>query len=326
MSVEVTTKRRRVLGSLVAAGTVGVMAAPAQAAQAGGPADYAAQAGKAADYINGHSADVPSEHLGAQLDEALALVASGKTDAATQATLGKIKGNIQAKRSAYCAPVGKPVNVGGCAKVTITLLAAGEPTTYGGFDYAKPVTSASQFTEYATNQALDMIALERLGKPIPKALFKSVTDYASSTPKWADPDTDGLMLTALSHVKGSDTDKAKAVTSLEGRLDAAKQGEAWGFKGAGPNVNTTAWVASGLYRAGDADHKGQAVKGQAWLVSRQQADGSFGNNAAKTPEGKMMSTTQVVPALRSLQSYDNVGAHDAQSVPVNDKVQDAAVN
>ena len=111
MSVEVTTKRRRVLGSLVAAavaaGTVGVMAA-----QAGGPADYAAQAGKAADYINGHSADVPSEHLGAQLDEALALVASGKTDAATQATLGKIKGNIQAKGSAYCAPVGKAGGVG----------------------------------------------------------------------------------------------------------------------------------------------------------------------------------------------------------------------
>ena len=78
------------LGSLVAAGTVGVMAAPAQAALAGGPADYTAQAGKAADYINGHSADVPSEHLGAQLDKALALVASGKTDAATQATLGKI--------------------------------------------------------------------------------------------------------------------------------------------------------------------------------------------------------------------------------------------
>ena len=56
MSVEVTTKRRRVLGSLVAAavaaGTVGVMTAPAQAAQAGGPADYAAQAQKAAGYIN----------------------------------------------------------------------------------------------------------------------------------------------------------------------------------------------------------------------------------------------------------------------------------
>ena len=41
-----TTKRRRVLGSLVVAavatGTVGVMAAPAQAAQAAGPSDYAA--------------------------------------------------------------------------------------------------------------------------------------------------------------------------------------------------------------------------------------------------------------------------------------------
>jgi hypothetical protein len=33
------------------------------------------------------------------------------------------------------------------------------------------VTSASQFAEYPTNQALDMIALERLGQPIPQRLF-----------------------------------------------------------------------------------------------------------------------------------------------------------
>ena len=313
MSVEVTTKRRRVLGSLVAAavaaGTVGVMAAPAQAAQAGGPADYAAQAQKAAGYINEHSADLTKGNLGPELDGALALISAGKTDAATFTT---IKNDIKAKGSSYCTPK----NVGGCAKVTITLLAAGEPTTYGGFDYAKQVTSASQFAEYPTNQALDMIALERLGKPIPQKLFDSATAYAKNKPQWADPDTDGLMLTALSHVKGSGADRSKAVASLEGRLDAVKQGDGWGLPGKGANVNTTAWVAPGLYRAGDAGHKDQAVKGQAWRVGQQKSDGSF-RGSVTTPAGIMMATTQAVPALRGLQSYDNVGAHQAQEEPVD---------
>lgn len=177
-------------------------------------------------------------------------------------------------------------------------------------DYAKQVTSASsKFNEYATNQALDMIALERLGKPIPQNLLKSVTDYASTTPKWDDPDTDGLMLTALSHVTAPG--QQAAVASLVKRLDADKQDGAWGSKGKGPNVNTTAWVAPGLYRAGDAGHKAQAVAGQKWLVSQQQSDRSF-----STPYSPLMATTQAVPALRGLQSYDNVGAHQAHEEPV----------
>lgn len=237
------------------------------------------------------------------------MISAGKTDAAT---FTAIKNDIKAKGPSYC----KPKNVGGCAKVTITLLAAGESTTYDGHDYAKPVTSATDFTEYATNQALDMIALERLGKPIPQKLFKAATGYASETPKWADPDTDGLMLTALSHVKGSDAGKSKAVSNLEGRLNAAKQGDAWTPSGSEGNVNTTAWVAPGLYRAGDADHKDQAVKGQAWLAGQQQSDGSF-PGSVKTSVGAMMATTQAVPALRGLQSYDNVGAHQAQEEPVD---------
>ena len=57
--------------------------------------------------------------------------------------------------------------------MTITLLAAGESPTYGGVDYAKPVILASQFNERPFHQALDMIALERLGQPIPQKLFKS---------------------------------------------------------------------------------------------------------------------------------------------------------
>ena len=306
MAVEATTTCKRVVGPVMAAalmvGAVGVTAAPAQAAQASGPADYAAQAGRAADYIDGHQADLIKDKLGPQLDGTLALVAAGKKGSPTVA---KVKDNIKAQGPSYCTTR----NVGGCAKVTITLLALGESTTYDGFDYAKPVTEASQFTEYATNQALDMIALERLGKPIPQKLLTAVTEYAATPPQWDDPDTDGLTLTALSHVEAPD--KQKAVTSLVKRLDADKQDGAWGSKGKGPNVNTTAWVAPGLYRAGDADHKAQAVAGQTWLVKQQQADGSFPGYSP------LMATTQVVPALRGLQSYDTVGANQAKTVQVH---------
>ena len=303
MAVGARTTCKRVVGPVVAAplmvGAVGVTAAPAQAAQTSGPADYASQAQKAADYIDGHQADLTKNKLGPQLDGALALVAAGKKDSPT---LNAVKDTIKAQGPSYCTAK----NVGGCAKVTITLLALGESTTYGGVDYAKPVTKASQFEEYATNQALDMIALERLGKPIPKALLDKVTKYATTTPQWDDPDTDGLTLTALSHVESPD--KQKAVTSLVKRLDADKQDGAWGSKGKGPNVNTTAWVAAGLDRAGDADHKAQAVAGQKWLVKQQQTDGSF-TGSVKTPAGKMMATIQAIPVLRGLQSFDNIGTH-----------------
>ncbi|MDU1537909.1 MAG: PKD domain-containing protein, partial [Cutibacterium avidum] len=113
-------------------------------------------------------------------------------------------------------------------------------------------------------------------------------------------------LTALSHVESPD--KQKAVTSLVKRLDADKQDGAWGSKGKGPNVNTTAWVAAGLDRAGDAGHKAQAVAGQKWLVKQQQTDGSF-TGSVKTPAGKMMATIQAIPVLRGLQSFDNIGTH-----------------
>ncbi|MDU3271905.1 MAG: hypothetical protein E7D41_00585, partial [Cutibacterium sp.] len=104
-------------------GAVG--AVPAQAAQTSGPADYATQASRAADYIDGHSADLMKGDLGPQLDGALALVAAGRKDSPTVA---KVKDSIKAQGPSYCTDA----NVGGCAKVTITLLALGESTTYGG--------------------------------------------------------------------------------------------------------------------------------------------------------------------------------------------------
>ncbi|MEA5634100.1 MAG: PKD domain-containing protein [Cutibacterium granulosum] len=279
-------------------GAVG--AVPAQAAQTSGPADYATQASKAADYIDGHSADLTKGDLGPQLDGALALVAAGRKDTATRTTFNAIKDSIKAQGQSYCTAK----NVGGCTKVTITLLALGESTTYEGFDYAKPVTSESQFTEYPMSQALDMIARERLGKPIPKALLKSVTDYATTQPKHMAGlvSTDGVMLTALSHVEFPD--KQKAVTSLVKRLDDDRQGDGWGWPDHGANVRATTRVAPGLYRAGDAAHRAQAVAGQKWLVAQQRSDGSF--PAYYSP---MLATIQAVPVLRGLQSFDTIGTH-----------------
>ena len=247
--------------------------------------------------------------MGPELDGALALISAGKTDAKL---FGTIKKDIKAKGPSYCTSK----NVGGCAKVTITLLAAGEPTTYGGTDYAKPVTSLpdSALKERPFHQALDMIALERLGKPIPQKLFKSITDYALTPPKRNQPSTDGLMLAALSHVVSTAYDQ-KGITAVKAalvkRLDADHQGDAWGSKGAGPRVRATTRVAPGLYRAGDANHKDQAVKGQAWLASQQKVDGSF---AGYTP---ITATTQAVPVLRGLQSFDSIGANPARAVTVD---------
>ena len=251
--------------------------------------------------------------MGPELDGALALISAGKTDAKL---FGTIKKDIKAKGPSYCTSK----NVGGCAKVTITLLAAGEPPTYGGVDYAKPVTSLpdSALKERPFHQALDMIALERLGKPIPQKLFKSITDYALTPPKRNQPSTDGLMLAALSHVVSTAYDQ-KGITAVKAalvkRLDADRQGDAWGSKGAGPRVRATTRVAPGLYRAGDANHKDQAVKGQAWLAAQQKADGSFANDWG--PSWRALATAQAVPVLRGLQSFDSIGANPARAVTVD---------
>ena len=252
--------------------------------------------------------------MGPELDGALALISAGKTDAKL---FGMIKKDIKAKGPSYCTFK----NVGGCAKVTITLLAAGEPTTYGGTDYAKPVTSLpdSALKERPFHQALDMIALERLGKPIPQKLFKSITDYVSARPGRNYPSTDGLMLAALSHVVSTAYGQ-EGITAVKAalvkRLDADRQTDGWGWPDHGANVRATTRVAPGLYRAGDANHKDQAVKGQAWLAGQQQVDGSFPSNVV-SPAWTMMATVQAVPVLRGLQSLDTIGANPARVVTVD---------
>ena len=161
-----------------------------------------------------------------------------------------------------------------------------------------------------------MIALERLGKPIPQNLLTAVTDYAATQPKHMAGlvSTDGVMLTALSHVKATPEQQGKvtaAKAALVKRLDDDRQGDGWGWPDYGASVRATTRVAPGLYRAGDAAHRAQAVAGQKWLAAQQRPDGSFPGYSP------LMATTQVVPALRGLQSYDTVGANQAKTVQVH---------
>ena len=164
-----------------------------------------------------------------------------------------------------------------------------------------------------------MIALERLGKPIPQKLFKSITDYVSARPGRNYPSTDGLMLAALSHVVSTAYGQ-EGITAVKAalvkRLDADRQTDGWGWPDHGANVRATTRVAPGLYRAGDANHKDQAVKGQAWLAGQQQVDGSFPSNVV-SPAWTMMATVQAVPVLRGLQSLDTIGANPARAVTVD---------
>ncbi|OZS41211.1 adhesion protein, partial [Photobacterium sanguinicancri] len=103
--------------------------------------------------------------------------------------------------------------------------------------------------------------------------------------------------------------------ALVKRLDADRQTDGWGWPGHGANVRATTRVAPGLYRAGDAIHKDQAVKGQAWLAGQQKVDGSFANDWG--PSWRALATAQAVPVLRGLQSFDSIGANPARAVTVD---------
>ena len=126
------------------------------------------------------------------------------------------------------------------------------------------------------------------------------------------------MLAALSHVVSTAYDQ-KTITAVKAtlvkRLDADRQTDGWGWPDHGANARATTRVAPGLYRAGDAIHRDQAVKGQAWLAAQQQADGSFANDWG--PSWRALATAQAVPVLRGLQSLDTIGANPARVVTVD---------
>ncbi|WP_205628038.1 prenyltransferase/squalene oxidase repeat-containing protein [Acidipropionibacterium acidipropionici] len=197
-------------------------------------------------------------------------------------------------------------------------MSAGEdPASFDGKNYIGAVSAASSYTsysEYVTNTALALVALSRADKPVPAALFQAAIDQsadqwpASGSPAWDDIDSGGLMLTALSHV--NDSRKTATVTNIESWMDQARvDGEGWSNQvttsDPSSNVNTTAWVAPGMDRS---DETSQAVDAQSWLVSQQNTDGSFTAGPDLTePINLMMATTQAIPPLLGLSSYDNTG-------------------
>jgi hypothetical protein len=189
--------------------------------------------------------------------------------------------------------------------------------------YLNVVSDSTSFDGYATNQALAIIALARAGRPIPNKLYQAALSWSSDDSEYfPDTDTCGLMLTALSYVDDSSSAKTAAITHLQERLAAQKVPNAagWGltYDGSTPtvaNINSTAWAAPGAYRTGDATLKATAIAAQLVFTSNQTSTGAI---TPGTPGwADMMSTTQSVPALLGLRSYDNAGSPDTAAKTVD---------
>lgn len=296
-------------------------------ARADTPADRARQSSNAPRYTTatGAAAQYVADNLsvarassasglGVELDALIGVSATGTQSDAAETMLSDVK----TYGPTYCPTASPAGHVGACAKLSIALMSAGEdPASFDGKNYIGAVSAASSYTsysEYVTNTALALVALSRADKPVPAALFQAAIDQsadqwpASGSPAWDDIDSGGLMLTALSHV--DDSRKTATVTNIESWMDQARvDGEGWSNQvttsDPSSNVNTTAWVAPGMDRS---DETSQAVDAQSWLVSQQNTDGSFTAGPDLTePINLMMATTQAIPPLLGLSSYDNAG-------------------
>lgn len=316
--------------AVLALGMVMVSVQPAQAA----PTNNTTAASKAADYIAANITELTSlspSALGQALDGYVALQAvkhnGGGLSSASSIGLAALETQIvstPANAMSYCKLSSPPAsrNVGGCAKVAIALQSAGKPASSVA-PYLAAVRTAPNFNQYATNQALAIIALARAGENVPTALYNTALNWSTNNAGYfPDTDTVGLMLTALSYVNDSSAAKSTAIANLKSRLAAQKvpSSPGWGLTytpAAGAptvaNVNSTAWAAPGAHRTGDAPLRATAEAAQAVFTSYQKSDGSI---TPGTPGwNAMMSTTQSVPPLLGLRSYDNAGtASTAASV------------
>lgn len=319
-------------------------------ARAGTPADrarqssdaprYTTEANKAAKYVASNLSVARASSasgLGVELDALIGVSATGTQPAAVTTMLS----DVQTYGPAYCPTASPAGHVGACAKLSIALMTAGRnPAGFNGKNYIGAVSAASSYSsysEYVTNTALAMVALSRAHLSIPEDLFQTAIDQsadqwpASGSPAWDDIDSGGLMLTALSHV--NDSRKATTVSNIKSWMDQARvSAEGWTTQTSETdprsNVNTTAWVAPGMDRSGETS---QAIDAQSWLVSQQNTDGSFTAGPDLTePINLMMATTQAIPPLLDLSSYDNTGtAYQPENVPVTSggakKLVDVAV-
>jgi hypothetical protein len=321
-------KRKTITKSIAAlAVTVSLAAAyqPVAAWADPAPVNYTTQAYKATAYITANIGTLtgqPAAQLGQELDGYIGLNAvryniTPNPVLPVPALNAMNQDFVQdsTKADTYCGQGGDSPNIGGCAKVAIALMSAGTQTSNTNLKtYLDTISNSQTFNQYATNQALVIIALARAGRPVPNALYQAALQWSTDDESYfTDPDTCGLMLTALSYVNDSSSAKTAAIANLKARLAAQKVPNAagWGndWTGATPtvaNINTTAWAAPGAYKTGDATLKTTAITAQSVFTSNQTSTGAITPGTAGWND--MMSTTQSLPPLLKLRSYDNAGS------------------
>lgn len=310
--------------SIVAITAASIMVFSQQPAWAA-PGNYNAEAGLAVDYIANNVTDLTSlapSGLGQLLDAHIAFSAVDYNGAglssSQQYAQFLMDMEIDAEADDYCNPTSTADrNVGGCAKVAIALMASGQQAGVGGNvdTYVAAITTASNYNQYATNQALAIIALARAGEQIPRGLYNTAIDWSTDDSSYfPDTDTVGLMLTALSHVDDPSTTHQDAIINLQARLAEQKalDTDGWGLtyspsdgQPTQANINSTAWAAPGADRTGDTDLKILAENAQYVFLDNQ--DLSTGEISDTSRWDVMMSTAQSVPPMLGLRSYDNAG-------------------
>ncbi|MDN5995592.1 hypothetical protein [Acidipropionibacterium jensenii] len=305
------------------------------------PGKHITQANKAATYISTNVGTLTGQsagQLGQELDGYIGLNAvkyNGGDQSLTTTALDAMNQDFvqnSTKADTYCGQGTASPNIGGCAKVAISLMSAGQtPSTSTNLTtYLNVISNSHTFNQYATNQALAIIALARAGKPIPSELYQVALNWSTSNSSYfPDTDTCGLMLTALSYVNDSSSAKTTAIANLKARLAAQKVANAagWGltYDGSTPtvaNINSTAWAAPGAFRTGDATLQATAVAAQSVFTSNQTSTGAI--TPGTSGWNDMMSTTQSVPPLLGLRSYDNAGSTSTAAVNVGTTTSTAA--
>ncbi|GAB3226339.1 hypothetical protein GCM10027447_16430 [Glycomyces halotolerans] len=236
--------------------------------------------------------------------------------------------------NAYVYPPGDEsedpqLNAGGAGKVMyVVATAGGDPADFGGVKLADAVTDSQRDdghfgdgTPFATAWAV--LGLSRSGQPANEEAAAALTaaqcpdggysfaDADGGDDCASDPDTTGVVASALQTMDGDDAEAAHdaAIAWLE-----SAQGENGGFDaGFGPNANSTAYAAQALLGAERAE---SAERATAFLIGLQVGCGEEAAGAirATDPEdeeyGEMMRLSATAQALIPL-SGQNLAELDA---------------
>lgn len=249
--------------------------------------------------------------VGATIDAALAITA-----AAGDLTSWQMGGNtpLDFLRSSLSQIEGAGVT----AKLILALVPAGlDPTDFGGTNLAKVLEDSYDSTtgrfdgENGTvpTQALAIMALESLGRPVEKKAINWLVDAQGEDGSWTwngDPATQGdtnttalaIQTLAAVNARSDVVDRALAYLKQVQNDDAGWPYQKPSDYGTDTDANSTANVLQALYAVG-ADLSDWAVGTSSpvdALLSLQKETGAFQWQAA-VPDDNFLATVQAVPAL-----------------------------